>query len=535
MSELDEQTATAPVESDAALGDLVFREDLTGIYNRRFFYRYMKEEIPWGDSDAKPVSLLMIDLDHFKQINDRHGHLEGDNALQHVSKLFCDRIGEAGHVIRYAGDEFSIVLPDADREAAREIGEDILKILAESEFRLEANDRILPLTLSIGVATFPEDGSEPKKFIEAADRALYVSKRQGRNRVSACGDMAEGDGDVRLLDLFPAAKTIGRDRELEIFRGILDAPTWARNTLVLVRAASGMGKTRFLRDVEKESAVRRLTTHWITCEQRDTEQPYFLLAEILGGFARSIPIEHRGRGITRKHRRAIRALVPGFFGEADDGAAVAPSEIADEELVQAGAKFLSRVAAGQPLLLLVDDLQFADSRSLSLLGTLLKEHRVPLVIGGASRESATLEDPRVRSSLGVEPHREYELLSLVETRLSTLKATEVGQLIRALFDGIRVDHTAIHKIWDLTKGNPLFTEEVLKGLLHDELLVQDEEGGWEFKGVDWEDLPATLEEAVRDHIESLDEETADLMARAAVLGSRVGSTMSVTGFASATC
>ena len=514
----DKGKPVAPLEATQDLNDLVFRDDLTQIYNRRFFYRYLRDEVAWGDAEGEPLSLLMIDLDHFKQINDRYGHLEGDRALIHVSKHFREQVGDAGHVIRYAGDEFAVLLPGMGCADAGGLANRILETLHESEFRLEAVDKVLPLGLSIGVSSFPEHASEPKNFIESADRALYASKRAGRDRVSLAGDEAN-DEDYRILDNFPSKTTIGRDRELEMFRGLLDTPGWPNNSIVLVRGLAGTGKTRFLRDVENETGHRHFTRVFHACEERDAEQPYHMFARTLEAFARQIPVGHRDQNLSSDEIDAIRFLSPDFFGDADSVSASKQPEGFLESLLAGTRTFLGRVASGEPLVLLVDDVQHADEPSLEVLGALLGNHRVPMLMCAALRERGVRGNAEVRTILGVTPHKPHEHVSLTETRLAALSPSEIGQMIRALFPGIRADRNVVHRVWNLTKGNPFFTEEILKRLVQDELLVRSDDG-WKFEEIPWDDLPDSLEAVVREHLSTVDVETAQLLEQASVLGSR---------------
>jgi diguanylate cyclase (GGDEF)-like protein len=101
---------------------LIFEDELTGIYNRRFLLNYFEYKISWDSLENQPVSLIMLDVDYFKQINDTHGHEAGDQALIWVATLLREVTGEAGLPIRYAGDEFIILLPKAGKQAALQIG-----------------------------------------------------------------------------------------------------------------------------------------------------------------------------------------------------------------------------------------------------------------------------------------------------------------------------------------------------------------------------------------------------------------------------
>ncbi len=110
---------------------LIFEDELTGLYNRRFLYNYLQQNVKWDSLAEHPVSLLMIDLDNFKEINDTHGHDAGDQALVHVAKLVREVAGEKYLSIRYAGDEFMIVLPEEDKYASLGVGEKIIQLQIE--------------------------------------------------------------------------------------------------------------------------------------------------------------------------------------------------------------------------------------------------------------------------------------------------------------------------------------------------------------------------------------------------------------------
>jgi diguanylate cyclase (GGDEF)-like protein len=129
----------------------------------------------------------MIDVDHFKIYNDRHGHPAGDNALRGVSKILQHGRRANDVVARYGGEEFAIILLDVGKQAAREVGERICAQVAEFPFEFGGSQPLGKLTISLGVASFPDDGSEPAQVLAAADRALFAAKSAGRNTVRVAG------------------------------------------------------------------------------------------------------------------------------------------------------------------------------------------------------------------------------------------------------------------------------------------------------------------------------------------------------------
>jgi diguanylate cyclase (GGDEF)-like protein len=149
-------------------------DSLTQLWNRGAFDRFLMESLAEAERNRLPISLLLVDLDHFKEYNDQVGHMEGDQALIRIAKLLKENARAADQVARYGGEEFALILPETSKLNALKLAE-----------RLRVNmDRTgLPLTLSAGVATFPSDAQSPEKLLKAADRALYEAKHLGRNRV----------------------------------------------------------------------------------------------------------------------------------------------------------------------------------------------------------------------------------------------------------------------------------------------------------------------------------------------------------------
>ncbi len=149
-------------------------DPMTQLWNRGAFQRTLMETLSSAEQTQQPASLLLADLDHFKEYNDRVGHLGGDKALKAVSHLLKETARSEDYVARFGGEEFTLILPKTTKINALKLAERI---------RLAMDQTALPLTLSLGVATFPQDAHDAEQLIQAADRALYEAKNQGRNRV----------------------------------------------------------------------------------------------------------------------------------------------------------------------------------------------------------------------------------------------------------------------------------------------------------------------------------------------------------------
>ncbi|MBC8159521.1 MAG: sensor domain-containing diguanylate cyclase, partial [Alphaproteobacteria bacterium] len=161
-------------------------DPLTQLYNRRYMAENFQRELTIAGRKKAPVSVIMLDVDKFKPFNDRFGHEAGDLVLKAVADLLRSQCRETDIVCRFGGEEFLIILPEATLEMAMERAE-TLRNEAKAmtvEFDGSALD---PISLSFGVSVFPDHGADPDDIIRAADMALYVSKNDGRDRVTAAG------------------------------------------------------------------------------------------------------------------------------------------------------------------------------------------------------------------------------------------------------------------------------------------------------------------------------------------------------------
>ena len=165
-------------------------DGLTGLYNHRYFKERLEQELARARSHTEPLSLLFCDLDHFKQYNDAAGHQAGDEALQRLAGIFEDEFRRIDIAARYGGEEFAVVLPDTDRTGAADVAERVRRAVEAEHF---GSDAEIDLTVSIGVAVFPEDARASAELIDKADWAMYRAKRRGRNRVELYGTEPEGD------------------------------------------------------------------------------------------------------------------------------------------------------------------------------------------------------------------------------------------------------------------------------------------------------------------------------------------------------
>lgn len=163
--------------------DLAIHDSLTGFFTKGYFLQRLKEECDRSLRQDEPFSLLMVDIDYFKNYNDKFGHSAGDIVLQSLSLVIRAALGELGPIIsRFGGEEFCIILPRADSKKARKASDELLSKIEHTKITLRR--KVTYITVSIGIATFGHDASNDSELVFKADQAMYEAKKNGRNRVA---------------------------------------------------------------------------------------------------------------------------------------------------------------------------------------------------------------------------------------------------------------------------------------------------------------------------------------------------------------
>jgi diguanylate cyclase (GGDEF)-like protein/PAS domain S-box-containing protein len=181
--------ALANLKLRDALREMALRDSLTGLYNRRYLEDALIRELHRAERGAKPVSVVMIDIDHFKQFNDNFGHDAGDFVLSALARAIAKSIRPSDIACRYGGEELAIVLPDASLECAQERVAQ-MRVAIRNTNSTHLGQALPPPTASYGIAVYPKDGTRPADLLRSADQALYRAKQAGRDRVCVAGQAA---------------------------------------------------------------------------------------------------------------------------------------------------------------------------------------------------------------------------------------------------------------------------------------------------------------------------------------------------------
>jgi diguanylate cyclase (GGDEF)-like protein len=162
---------------------LSITDPLTGIFNRRHFNERYATEFMRAARYQRPLSVIMLDLDHFKKFNDTHGHLLGDRVLRMAAHVLDENIRKADILARYGGEEFIVILPEIDKAHGRQVADKLRRAIENATFPKAEHQPFGCLTASVGLASFPEDALDGNALLALADQALYEAKARGRNQV----------------------------------------------------------------------------------------------------------------------------------------------------------------------------------------------------------------------------------------------------------------------------------------------------------------------------------------------------------------
>jgi diguanylate cyclase (GGDEF)-like protein len=220
-------------------------DPLTGVANRQAILGHVDEELARAARYKRPLSVILLDLDHFKRLNDNHGHAAGDIVLRHIGTLLKENVRTTDMAGRYGGEEFLIVLPETDADAAASVAEKLRRIVGNSPVRLPDERTAVTITLSAGVAGGPGEVLRPDVLVRDADAALYSAKAFGRDQVYVFRESGD-DGTVRRAPIAPEARNravdVGREAMVAaqeaLLRTLSGRPSWAGKPSTLIAEAS---------------------------------------------------------------------------------------------------------------------------------------------------------------------------------------------------------------------------------------------------------------------------------------------------------
>ncbi len=501
------------------LDSLLYTDELTKIYNRR----YLKEMIPGNLAKAEEegftVALYMIDMDKFKNINDTYGHGVGDKALKLFSRILSEEGKDMGDAIRYAGDEFVLVLSKLDKKEARQIGLNILQRLKDTT--LKVKDAEVMLGCSMGISLFPKDGKTLKTLFEKADEALYVAKDRGRGTCVVFPDSGKLLVPSKLDSILDAPYIVGRDDIIQFMDTQL-SKKGNPSIFPVILGGDGAGKTRLMiyaRERANKNLSFTLYAKGYPLWQTEIYGAVFSALERLFEQDRSIS-NSVFSGLEDKYKLVLKPYLPPWDMkevETIEEASGADSSTLFEALTQAF--FILRETGDGAVLL--DDADQVDQPSLHFFDSQFAQEEGKNLFFVASVNSPDLlaGEEKLLSLFDSMPEA-VRGCEVQRFHLEPLRLEHIRQLTEKLFDGKTLPAEAEQTLLDRSGGNALFVMEalsflILKGKIE---VVGDE---WDLSLVKPDDIPSNISDMLKERLLSMDKEAVNVLKLASILGEKI--------------
>ncbi|UCH23343.1 MAG: diguanylate cyclase [Deltaproteobacteria bacterium] len=501
---------------------LIFEDELTGLYNRRYLYHYFQSKVPWGSLDVHPFSLLMMDMDYFKQVNDNYGHQIGDQALVWLAGLLKGVAGKEGMPIRYAGDEFMILLKDCDKSASMQLGGQLLQHVRENQFQLNDHKGSLNITISLGIASAPQDARTGRGLIQKADTALYSAKKNGRNQLVNAGDVNPEEVFAKTaINQLKEVKIVGRGRQLALVSDALKQFSLRQNRFLLAEGAAGMGKSEFLEAIRRNLARSKTWQVKVSGNSQEMFRPYYLTARIVESLLKLR--EDLGRTVFESLNPSELTYLAPIMPQLEIMGAPSVDENESgyrEGIFRTLLQFIHKIIDERPLILLIDDLQFSDLATLLLFRQLILHGGFPIFICGTSSVSPDPATKEETIPLDRFFKKYHEDLSIQKFTLTPLTAADINKHIQGLFPNVHLPKNFDEELTRISQGNPLFFGEILRKLVLDEKITLVGQQ-WVFTPLEKGYLPRSLEEIVSGKIATLDEESKQMLDQVSAMGEGV--------------
>ncbi len=501
---------------------LIFEDELTGLYNRRYLYHYLQSRVNWAELDQNPLTLLMLDLDHFKLINDNYGHQIGDDALVWLSAFLKKTAGNTGLPIRYAGDEFMILLRDADKQTSLKIGEKLVGTIGGNPFVPKGNHEKVKLTISLGVATAPEDARSGKALIQQADTALYSAKRNGRNQMVNATKVRPSDVFAKTaIFQLKEVQIVGRGRQLSLVADALKKFSMRQSQFLIAEGLPGLGKTDFLETIRRNLARSKTWQTTLSGSPQEMFRPYYLTEKLIVDLLnrrkdKGVPILESMAPIELVYLSRVIPLV-GVESKLIEGK---DDRIQREGLFNTLLKFLPKLVDNHPLILFIDDLHFADEATLMMLRRLMLRGDFPIFVCATAAPTQDTSDTAQAPPLNHYCDAYNEDLGIRLFELTPLTAADINKHIQDLFPNILIPKGIDEELARVTSGNPLFFTEILRKLVQDHKITLSGKQ-WVIQPLGEGYLPKSLEEIVTVKITALDEESKQLLDQVSAMGEDV--------------
>ncbi len=478
-------------------------DELTGVYNRRYLTEKQNEEIDSYISDNSPFSIVMVDIDHFKEVNDTYGHIKGDQVIKDFAQFLKTTLRIYDKVIRYGGDEFICIMPSTSKNDAEAIYRRILKNCKEREFDG------LQMTLSAGISSYPDDGMEFKTLLNAADQALYDAKRSGRDRIGLPGKKTAQIPIKVFVNRFKEKNDItnllrGRDKNAKV---------------VVIEGNVGIGKTRLAKEILSD--IKGKEVIWCDCIFLDQNISYYPIRELIKYRSKRLGATIFNE-LPRVYKIEIAKLVPEILLEVED-ATDGIDYVLDRYRLYESVRTVLEIGEREKVII-IDNIQWIDNESVEVMKYLMRALKdTPITFILIQR---TEEKPDILENFISHISRE---VTITITELTPFENHEIKESIKLII-GDEPANDLVDYIMGESGGNPFFIEEIMRSLF-DAGYLSFEENKWRFASPEKDVVPKTLADIAVRKYQSLNEEAKNILEIASVIGwFDINLLMEITGY-----
>jgi diguanylate cyclase (GGDEF)-like protein len=492
MRRLGNQSAVTVSEED----------DLTAALVRRAFIDVTEAVLAERRRTNAPVSLLVVDVDQFKTVNDTFGHLAGDDALRLVAGIIREQLRPGQYVGRYAGDEFVVLLPGVDADGAQAVAEEIRRTTAAMLIPLrDQSDRTMCVTLSLGVATAPQHGETFETMFTAADRALFEAKREGRDKVVHAGAGTSGTPQL-VLNRF-----VGRAAELRSLVTALDQSVHSIPQARLIIGEAGVGKSSLVRQMLPEARLRGAVIVTGRALESESRPPFGVWVEALAA------IHDLGLAPTRAWPMLGRMVSVLRTDGAAPGSGTQLDPLQGHRLLEELVLFLRATSEARPLMIVLEDMHWADTASWDAL-----EHVLAQLTGERICFALTIRSEEAAFGLVRERRQRLSRDERVrELRLERLTSNEVREWLQGALHRTDLGTDLLDFVLRHTEGNPFLVMQLLRTMVEEEVFAYVNDA-WNWTLPAALSLPAGMTDLVGRRLSRLSPEAMRILVTAAAIG-----------------
>jgi len=504
------------------LRKLAYTDELTGLMNRRFLRNRLLSYQNMAEKQESTISLAILDLDHFKGINDTYGHLAGDQYLKVFASIFRDTVGRAGIPIRYAGDEFVAIFLGQKKSETKKLLDELYVNLNDQPIKL-GEDKVR-IAVSVGIANYPGDARDHEALLLRADEALYYAKEAGKNRAVAYPDEGKLIAPGNISTLFPVDKTVGFTKlKDEIALLTINKITGEESIpeLPVINGNRGSGKSRLLHDLREEALLKEQTVISVIGIPGN-HKPYHALIKAFGATLNRDPVSFSDLAaeLTPQEKNTLVNDIPELSSFIEDGEKTESEAAEDRDTLvfKAMNKLLFGLLRDKRVFITVDNAHWLDPVSLDFIDSFLSEFPESAleILFAINSDNPTEQESNMSYLIG-NLSRISQVGTIESFDLPPLGVPDIAAMLNEVTGKFDFPREILDILSDRSGGNPLFIEELLK-LIIERGYIQYDGTSWVFKEFSPDELPSSLDDILTERAERLPLEDKVILKKAAVVG-----------------